>query len=73
MDETCDFINNVYEPLHSCNKFLLRQEFAERGKAPADINNNDMYPTLNDPNFSLKIANKREFHDTMYDGAVHAV
>jgi len=28
---------------------------------------------MNDPNFSLKIANKREFHDTMYDGTIHDV
>jgi len=74
--EKCDFDNNVYEPLHSCNKFLLRREFAERNQSTTNNDgneNNDMYPTLNDPDFSLKIANKREFRDTMYDGDVHDV
>jgi hypothetical protein len=30
-----------------------------------------LYPSLNDPNFSLKIAEKKEFHDTKYDGEIY--
>ena len=30
-----------------------------------------LYPTLDDPNFNIKIAEKREFADTTYDGKVY--
>ena len=56
---SCDFINNVYEPSHKCNKFLLKKEYQETLNTNE---NNDLYPTLNDADFSLKIAKKREFH-----------
>ena len=71
--EQCDFDTTVYEPLHPCNDFLLSQEVAERDGLVSASDSNDLYPTINDPNFSLKIANKREFHDTMYDGTIHDV
>ena len=71
--EQCDFNTTVYEPLHPCNQALLKQETIERDELSKDPDNNDLYPVINDPNFSLKIANKREFHDTMYDGTVHDV
>jgi hypothetical protein len=71
--EQCDFDTTVYEPLHPCNQFLLRQEVVEREGLASVSDSNDLYPTINDPNFSLKIANKREFHDTMYDGTIHDV
>ena len=32
--------------------------------------NPTLYPTLNDPNFNLKIAKKQEFNDTQYDGSI---
>jgi len=69
----CDIDNTVYDPPHPCNQFILRQEIIERGQLETDIDNNDLYPTMNDPNFSLKIARKHEFHDTMYDGVVRDV
>ena len=40
----CDFDQNVYEPSHSCNKFLLRQEYKERNE---NDDNDTLYPTLN--------------------------
>ena len=73
MKTQCDISNTVYDPTHPCNQFILRQEIIERGQLEEDVDNNDIYPTMNDPNFSLKIAQKREFHDTMYDGAIHDV
>ena len=73
MRKQCDIDNTVYDPTHPCNQFILRQEIIERGQLESDQDNNDLYPTMNDPNFSLKIARKREFHDTMYDGEVHDV
>ena len=30
-----------------------------------------LYPTLDDPNFNIKIASKKEFADTQYDGTVY--
>jgi superfamily II DNA or RNA helicase len=32
-----------------------------------------LYPTLNDPNFNKKIAEKKEFSDTKYDGIIYDV
>lgn len=71
--EQCDFNTTVYEPMHPCNQFLLKQENIERDELANTPDSNDLYPVINDPNFSLKIANKREFHDTMYDGTVYNV
>ena len=69
----CDVDNIVYDPSHPCNQFILRQEIIERGQLESELDTNDLYPTMNDPNFSLKIARKHEFHDTMYDGAIRDV
>ena len=73
MRNQCDPDNTVYDPTHPCNQFILRQEIIERGQLETDVDNNDLYPTMNDPNFSLKIARKQEFHETMYDGAIYDV
>tara|TARA_Y100000816_G_scaffold292515_1_gene288222 strand:- start:5507 stop:9376 length:3870 start_codon:yes stop_codon:yes gene_type:complete len=67
----CDFQSTTYESSHKCNKFLLKKEVTERKKIGDDYP--DLYPTMNDPNFSLKIAEKREFRDTMYDGDIYDV
>jgi hypothetical protein len=40
---------------------------AEAGHEAYDF----LYPTLDDPNFNIKIASKREFGDTQYDGTVY--
>jgi len=32
-----------------------------------------LYPNLNDPQFNVKIAERREFYDTRYDGKIHNV
>ena len=66
----CNFDKIVYDPAHQCNKFLLRNEFRERN---TNVNNENLYPTLNDPNFSLKIAAKQEFRETEYDGTIYDV
>lgn len=70
--KSCNFQTYTYEPSHKCNKFLLKKELIE-----ANIENenedNPLYPTLNDPNFSLKIANKQEFRDTVYDGDIYDI
>lgn len=54
---------------NKCNKFLLKKELAERNYL---IKNDDeysaLYPNLNDTNFNVKIAGKKEFNDTKYEG-----
>lgn len=52
-----------------CNDVALRKEEIEIADAEANTSN-VLYPTLNDPNFSDKISNKKEFYDTQYDGTI---
>ena len=62
--------NDLYSK--DCNTFLLKKELLESEKlGEQSIAKDDyLYPTLNDPNFSLKIAEKKEFNDTQYDGEI---
>ena len=55
-----------------CNKFLLKKELVER-KCLSETSEKDvfLYPNLNDQKFNIKIANKKEFNDTKYDGTIH--
>ena len=55
-----------------CNKFLLKKEFIEQS-CIAETPNTDtyLYPSLSDKNFNIKIATKKEFNDTKYDGEIH--
>ena len=58
---------------NECNKFLLKKELLERNdliKHPEEFPY--LYPNLNDPNFNVKIATKKEFNDTKYDGQIHS-
>jgi hypothetical protein len=56
------------------NEFIRKKEQLEF----AEEKNNDkdysfLYPTLNDPDFSKKIAEHQEFYDTQYDGEIHDI
>ena len=52
-----------------CNEFLLKKELVEHTELKEDPEANSyLYPNLNDPNFNIKIAEKKEFNDTKYDG-----
>ena len=56
-----------------CNKFLLKKELVERDYLSEHSEENPyLYPNLNDVEFNIKIASKKEFNDTKYDGVVHA-
>jgi hypothetical protein len=58
----------------TCNKFLLKKELLERNELDANPEENDfLYPSLNDPNFIVKIAEKKEFNDTKYDGKIYEI
>ena len=61
---------NFYSP--ECNKFLLKRELLEEDY----LNNHPekdpyLYPNLSDKNFNIKIAEKKEFNDTKYDGTIY--
>ena len=61
---------NLYSK--ECNKFLLKKELIENqclNENPEE--NSSLYPNLNDTNFNIKIAEKKEFNDTKYDGTIH--
>ena len=62
------------EKLYSneCNKFLLKREILESDVLKNNPEANPyLYPDLSDTNFNIKIASKKEFNDTKYDGTIH--
>jgi len=57
---------------NECNKFLLKKEIIERENLSENEDKNEyLYPNLNDKNFNIKIATKKEFDDTKYDGTIY--
>jgi hypothetical protein len=80
LNKKLDKLNKMYEEnkcaadiySDTCNTIALEKEGIEVAmleKSPDS--NGELYPTLNDPMFSEKIASKKEFHDTRYDGTVY--
>jgi len=68
----CDSSGNEYDA--KCNKFVLKKELIERKELAKNPDEDDyLYPSLNDPNFIVKIAEKKEFSDTRYDGEIHEI
>ena len=64
--------NDIIHYTNDCNKFLLKKELTERKCLLQNPYENDfLYPNLNDVNFNIKIAEKKEFNDTKYDGTIH--
>ena len=55
-----------------CNKFLLKKEYIEREFISENPEEESfLYPNMNDKEFNIKIASKKEFNDTKYDGTIH--
>jgi hypothetical protein len=50
-------------------KFLLKKELLEKDNRSNQFD--FLYPELNDPEFNIKIAQKKEFIDNQYDGSIH--
>ena len=80
--EICDSdeINNLYNKKCGNNKDQLKSELENRRdlKNRYELENNPdqdeyLYPVLDDPNFNIKISQKKEFSDTRYDGAIYDV
>ena len=62
--------DNFYS--NECNKFYLKKEITERNYLEQHPDQDSyLYPNLNDKNFNIKIATKKEFNDTRYDGTIH--
>jgi hypothetical protein len=58
---------NYYKP--ECNKFLLKRELVERNYLDEHPDEDPyLYPSLSDTLFNVKIASKKEFNDTQYEG-----
>jgi len=67
-------VNCLNENYYSseCNKFLLKKEILESNYLHDNPNETPfLYPNLNDNDFNVKIALKKEFNDTKYDGKIH--
>jgi hypothetical protein len=57
---------------NDCNKFILKKELVEREHLLQNENvDSYLYPNLNDKEFNIKIAYKKEFNDTKYDGTIY--
>lgn len=55
------------------NNFLFQKEKTEYEINKKTNEYNFLYPTLDDPNFNIKIASRKEFNDTKYDGEIHDI
>ena len=74
IEKTDDTCGNVYDPKCGKNKTKLELEKANMEEAKSNPNSDPyLYPDLNDPNFNIKIANKREFSNSKYDGTIDNV
>ena len=55
------------------NDFLYNKERIEYNNRDVDENLDFLYPEINDPDFNIKIAKRKEFYDTMYDGKIRDI
>ena len=68
----CGNLENQFSK--ECNKFLLKKELMEYNYLSEHPDESEfLYPSLNDPNFNIKIAEKKEFNDTQYDGTLYDI
>ena len=66
--------NNVKPVYQTETRNILLEKEREEYEASRDSNEYDfLYPHLNDPNFNIKIAKRKEFNDTKYDGTIYDV
>lgn len=52
------------------NKYLFNKEKLEYTHSTESSSYDFLYPDLNDPNFNAKIASRKEFNDTQFDGKI---
>lgn len=53
------------------NEFKIKRELLNRETLSKQKDDTYLYPTLDDPLFNIKIASKKEFNETQYDGKIH--
>ena len=71
-------LKQEYENIHTddeyfdekIKEFEFKKENTENLVSSDTTEFNYLYPTLDDPNFNIKIAEKKEFYDTQYDGTI---
>jgi superfamily II DNA or RNA helicase len=69
-NESC--LDDPYDK--ECNKFLLKKELVESEVLRENPDQHpNLYPSLDDPNFIIKIAEKKEFRDNSYNGEIYDV
>jgi hypothetical protein len=52
---------------------IEREEYIRNTDIDPDDKYRLLYPEINDPNFSVKIASRKEFFDTQYDGTIYDI
>ena len=68
------FEDELAEDTSEANQLLNTKELDERNMwRQGEDTNTYLYPDLNDPLFNLKIAEKKEFNDTKYDGQIYQI
>ena len=76
-DIECDLteIDKLYtKKCETNNKEQLNFELKNREELSKNLDQDQyLYPVLDDPNFNIKIARKKEFSDTKYDGSIYDV
>lgn len=55
------------------NRMLQEKELLERDNIKLEDTYDFLYPELDDPNFNSKIAKRKEFNDTQYDGTIYNI
>ena len=85
MDKYIKKVNNEYEKYENnikdgkkdnekaLNLFLKKKDAIESKTHTINNDYNMLYPSYNDPNFNVKISEKKEFYDTKYNGSVENV
>jgi hypothetical protein len=73
-DNVCNLNEKYTKKCSINNKQQLNTERENHDYLSTHTNENEyLYPILDDPNFNIKIAKKKEFMDTKYDGSIHPV
>ena len=79
---TREFLETEFEKLKSADikhkkqkktTCFLSKEFLEEKEIKDNSEIGSLYPTMDDPNFIIKITQKKEFNDNRFDGTIHDV
>jgi len=71
-ESSVDVMIDTVKPDSNENEFNQKKEEKDEYENPTE-EYSELYPSLNDPEFSHKIASKKEFADTKYDGSLYPI